>query len=136
MNNNDSEITSEKMAVMIRDIIKNTPKNYDANYEEVGKIDEEIQDLLHLLEMSDVSATLFLKTAMEIKDLRIKRRVLKDENELLEPLVEVAKNNSSLLQKLDKCVGEIRKINKRLQNRTYTPRVRNELREKINGQVL
>lgn len=122
----------EQTAILIRDAIRDLPKQYNRNYEEIGKLDEEQQDILHYIELGKRLGTVQSHDPyMQIRKLRIKRRKLKNENEQLEGLVSILKKFAPYLNDLNRTIGDIRRTKDIQANRQYKCRVRDDLQEKM-----
>lgn len=94
----------------VRDVYINYPKRYDLNKEELQKIEWEIQDLLHIIELTNFNASEGYKWAKELQRLRQSRRVLKDELESLEKVKEFVSYPKPSEKVISKTLGELRSI--------------------------
>lgn len=125
----------EQTAIIIRDAIKDIPKRYSENQDRITRIERELCDIRHLIELGKAN----LYEAWQIyemqQDLYIERRKLKDENEQLKHLQPIMKNMKDKAVKLDQSIKEIRKVKNNMDNRLYRCRVRKDLQEKINSGV-
>ncbi|WP_182200115.1 hypothetical protein [Paraliobacillus salinarum] len=121
----------EQTAIFIRNAVRDVPDRLNTNNAQLTKINQEIQDLMHVVEFSSFNASDGYRLAKDLKIARKKRRELKNELELLEPLVSVLKKFRNNLQEMDKAVGEIRKVKALQQSRTYKCRVREDLQIKL-----
>jgi hypothetical protein len=121
----------EKAASLLRSIIKEAPKLLAANADDIKVCEKELNDIEHVLELSTFNASKGYYFAKEIQNVRIRRRYLKDQNELLEPLVEVVTRMRSFENDLNKAIGEIRKVKSRHECRSYKMRVREDLQAEI-----
>ena len=121
----------EQTAILIRDAIRDLPERHRQNKVEIERLQGEQQDLLHFIEFNNVGTVQSHKIYKDIQRVRVERRKLKDENELLEPLVETLRKFKGQLSELDKVIGDIRKVDNKLRNRGYKCRVRNDLQEKM-----
>ena len=101
------------------------PSRYKAAEDEVKKQEAITQDLLHSLELNDLTYKQRCRVATRIAKNRKDRRKAKDDIELLSPLYLFITdpNNKKVFDKLTDILGETRKVEKRHLNRTYTPRV-------------
>lgn len=59
---------------------------YPANYNQIGELDKELCDIQHMIEFTPIDIQRGFRFAKQTKEARVKRRQLKDENELLKPL--------------------------------------------------
>ena len=124
-----SEIIQALQAV--RDVYINFPKRYDLSKEELQKIEWEIQDILHIVELSNFNASEGFKWAKELQRLRKARRALKDELESLEKVKEFLAFPKPTEKVVNKTIGDLRGIESRKENRTYHMRMRKDLQELI-----
>lgn len=123
----------EETTVMIRDSIKDLPKRYKQNEIEMKKLDLETQDLLHVVELGKVDAILRQKIFEDLRKVRQARRKIKEENELLAPIVDVLDGLKNKLHEFDNGLGKIRKVKVAQSNRRYGFRVRHDLDKVLNG---
>lgn len=82
----------------------------------------ETQDILHKLELEEITYHEYARLSKVLKEVRIKRREAKDIAEQLEPLVDWEAQNSKSIKELEKVLGEMRKAEKSKQNRHYNPK--------------
>lgn len=92
------------------------PEQLELAKEELKRVEEKIQNILHIIELDK-----------ELKELRKKRRKLKDEIELLEAVNEI--HNYSNINKgiIGNIIGKVRNIIRKQENRRYTVRIRKDL---------
>lgn len=121
----------EENFVMFRDMVKEVPDQYNNNIKEIERLDQETQDILHLLEFAPINARDGYKLSKMLQDTRRERRELKDQNRLLEPLVPMMKKYRNELNNMDKILGEIRKRSRMQDVRGYRCRVRTDLQESL-----
>ena len=83
------------------------------------------QDYLHQLELLPFSYHDRAKTAEKLKDCRIHRRAMKDTIAITAPIVDFARSEKGkvLISNLQQVLGKVRKEERRLEERTYTPKV-------------
>ncbi|WP_137744567.1 hypothetical protein [Robertmurraya siralis] len=115
----------------VRDVYINYPKRLELNQEELKKIDSEIQDILHVIELTSFNASDGYKWAKELQRLRKSRRMLKDELEQLEKIKDFLNFPKPTEKVINKTIGELRTIESRKENRTYHMRMRKDLQELI-----
>lgn len=83
----------------------------------------EIQDLLHLLELSvTLPKEEYAMIAERIRLARIERRKAKDVSELIKPLYQVCLNADKLIKNINQAKAEMHKIDDKKEARTYSPR--------------
>ena len=95
---------------------------------EETRLEKLTQDYLHLLELTDLSYHDRAKLAEKLKDCRIQRRTAKDMVAVLEPIVEFlsTERGKVLISQLQQVLGKIRKAEKYIEQRSYTPKVLNK----------
>lgn len=121
----------EKATMALRTIIIEAPKMLEANLEEIRVLENEIMDIEHVLELKPFNASKGYAYARQISEARKRRRVLKDQNDQLKPLVEVLRRPKITGNELNKAIGEIRRVKKTLEGRTYRMRVRTDLQDEL-----
>lgn len=95
---------------------------YEADYSRLNALENEIQDILHFVEMStDKNANTGYKLYKQLCELRRERRALKSEMELLQPVYNMFKN-TGMLAKLMQAQGECHDIKQIIENRVYSVR--------------
>lgn len=82
----------------------------------------ETQDILHALELQDLSYHRQAKLAKKLVDVRKRRRKAKDMIAQIEPLLKWANTNKKSIDELKQVLGNIRKLEKGAENRFYNPR--------------
>lgn len=115
----------------VRDIYIKYPQRYEQNQEELRKVEAEIQDVLHIIELTTFNASDGYKWAKELQRLRKVRRDLKNELEELEKVKEFASFQRPTEKNISKIIGDIRHIENRQSNRKYSMRMRKELQDLI-----
>lgn len=84
--------------------------------------DKETQDILHWLEFHvgpDMDTCDLLKVAIELGAVRQRRREAKDTEMVTEPVIDWISKNEPVKKGLERLLGEVRKAEKRTQNRCY-----------------
>jgi len=116
----------------VREVYVNAPRRYEQLEKDLKKLDIETQDLLHLMELRDLDLYKGFTTYKDLQRVRQERRKVKDEMELLEPVLELNKYPGKPTEKIiNKYLGEVRKVVLRQQNRTYSMRVRDDLQNLV-----
>lgn len=117
-------------ASTITTIFTDVVKNYERNLGIIKQADEEINDLLHEIELSKpkdmYKGYLIYK---EIREARIRRRTAKEENELLKDMYDyfTGQNGQTFKSKIQSIQGNSVKIRNAQEQRIYQPRQRNDL---------
>jgi hypothetical protein len=114
------------MVTITTDIIK----NYERNTENIKRIEDELNDIMHEVELSKPKdlyhGWIMYKT---IRDLRIERRRCKEENELMKDMYEYFKSQQGQAFKtnIQQIQGSAAKLREVQEHRTYKPRQRDDL---------
>ena len=103
-------------------------KDYTWNFDQLIRMDQLTQDYLHKLELEDLSYSERAKIATQLRDCRKVRREHKDTKETLEPLVQFLESDKgrNMMNLLRETLGKTRKIELKMENRVYRPRVLEE----------
>lgn len=111
-------------------IFKDVVKKYEDNIKIIKQSEDELNDLQHEIELSSpkdmYKGYLMYK---EIREVRIRRRVAKEENELLKDMYDyfVGQNGQTFKSKIQSIQGNSAKIMNSQEQRTYQPRQRDDL---------
>ena len=111
-------------------IFQDVKKNYENNEEIIKQTEDELNDLYHECELADpkdmYKGYLMYKA---IRDVRIRRRQAKQENEILKDIYEYlgSQSGQSFKTKMQSIQGSSAKIQSAQESRTYQPRQRNDL---------
>lgn len=106
-------------------LMEDAKKDYTWNYNEVNRMDKLTQDYLHKLELDELDYKERAKIATQLTKCRKARRACKDTVEVLEPLVQFLESDKgkNLLNLVREALGKTRKVEERMETRTYIPRV-------------
>lgn len=109
-------------------MMDNAVKDHAWSREEVNRMDRLTQDLLHQLELDGLDYGERAKVATKLMQCRQLRREHKDTVEILEPLVQFLDSDKgkNMMNLLREALGRTRKVEERMENRTYHPRVLND----------
>lgn len=111
-------------------IFQDVINNYERNLEIIKQAEEELMDLEHEIELSAPKDMYKGYLAYkEVRDVRIKRRKAKEENELLKDMYDYLKSQQgqSFKNKIQSIQGASVKLRDAQEHRTYIPRQRNDL---------
>lgn len=99
--------------------------DYEWNKAEVNRLDKLTQDYLHKLELDGLDYKGRAKVATKLTSCRQLRRESKDTVEMLEPLVAFLESDKgkNMMNLLRDALGKTRKVEERMQNRTYRYKV-------------
>lgn len=111
-------------------IFQDVKKNYENNIEIIKQAEEELNDLYHECELADPKDMYGgWKLYKAIREVRIRRRNAKQENEVLKDMYEYLNSQSgqTFKSKMQSIQGASVKIQAAQESRTYQPRQRNDL---------
>lgn len=122
----------EEAIKSVREVYVNLPRRYEQLEKDLKKLDMETQDILHLMELKNLNLHHGFMTYKDLQRVRQERRKVKDEMEMLEPILELNKYAGKPVEKhLNKHLGEVRKVALSQQGRSYRMRVRDDLQELV-----
>ena len=103
--------------------LKAAQSRYDDNFRIVGECDLQGQDVLHKIEMGDdLDVKRGFGMYKAIRSMRRKRRVCKNENDLLRPICAYLEKHSDLISQLERLQGDIAQMQSAIDGRKYTMR--------------
>ena len=112
--------TIEELASIVRTL----PLTIETLTNEITRCEAAIMDIDHWIEINNFPTRVGGKLSKKIKELRLKRRNLKDDLMVLTPIHEFLLAHGSAFKQMDKMRGDVRKkvayVNS---ERSYTPRV-------------
>ena len=111
-------------------IFQDVVKTYERNIEIIKQAEGELSDLEHEIELSNPkNARDGYKLYKELREVRIRRRTAKDENQMLEDMYDYFKGQQgqAFKNKLQQIQGAAAKIENAQACRTYIPRQRSDL---------
>lgn len=117
-------------ASTIISIFADVVKNYERNLEIIKQAEDELNDLAHEIELSNpkdmYKGYLMYK---EIREIRVRRRTAKEENELLKDMYDylTSQNGQSFKGKIQTIQGNSVRVRNSQEQRTYQPRQRSDL---------
>ena len=126
MRNNIAEQHSSTIISIYNDVVK----KYESNVELIKQLEEELMDIEHEIELGkDLDMFKGWQRYKDLRDVRRKRRVAKDENQLLQDMYDFLKSpqGQSVKTKFQQIQGNSVKTYDSQNRRTYTPRQRNDL---------
>ena len=106
-------------------MLEEAQKDYIWNCDEMRRMDDLTQDYLHKLELDGLDYKERAKVATQLMKCRQARRECKDTIEILEPLMQFlySDKGKSLYNQFRETLGKTRKVEERMETRTYIPRV-------------
>jgi hypothetical protein len=126
MSNNIVNQYTSTIVTIYQDVVK----TYERNIEIIKQAEEELNDLYHEVELSApkdmYKGYLVYK---EIREVRIRRRTAKEENELLKDMYDyfMGQNGQAFKNKIQSIQGNSVRLRTTQEQRTYQPRQRNDL---------
>lgn len=113
-------------------MVDQAKQDYEWNHSEVNRLDYLTQDYLHKLELDGLSYAERAKVATQLARCRQLRRASKDTVEILQPLIEFleTEKGKQLLNLMREILGKTRKVEERMENRTYRNKVLEEDEQK------
>ena len=111
---------ARELSSNLRDTVNIIRKTNDDLYKQLSQIDKLIIDLKHEIEFGKFDVFRGYKKFKQLQEALQQRRIIKDEVELIEPLI---RYTGSIEKSVDKVYTAV--VNKELgyKNRKYTPRV-------------
>ena len=120
----------ENYSTTLVTIYQNVIRDYEKGLERIDEIQDELQDIFHEIELSPnknmYDGYLFYK---RIKELRVERRRLKEETEIMKETYEYFKGQQgqAFKTRMQQLQGNAAKLRKTQESRTYKPRQRSDL---------
>lgn len=116
------EMDASKVLEQFLDFVNSAEGLMDQAIAGQQEAEAETQDILHALELEKHSYHEAASLARKLAKVRQARRQEKDIVAQLAPVVEWAKENDVAIRRLQRVLGELRKVDRNIQNRFYTPR--------------
>lgn len=110
----NSEILSDFLTYL-----RDAKQVYNMAVQDENDANDATQDILHSLEIDGGSYHELAKLSKVLQDVRRKRREAKDKTICLEPIVQWIEDNAAVIKGLERLLGEVRKAERSLENRTY-----------------
>ena len=102
--------------------VRNMLARYQYDKEEYSRAEQEMQDILHYIEMStDKNANVGFKLYKQLAEVRRRRRVCKNEMDLLQPIYD-SFSGGEKLNALAQILGTVRAAKQTINSRAYTLR--------------
>lgn len=102
-------------------------KEWGTWMDELHLCEQEIQDLLHEIELTKFDACRGYRLCKDLQEVRQRRRQLKKKMEIAEHLKYFLENNKQLKISLFKVLAAMEKTEESQNRRIYTPRVRTDI---------
>lgn len=106
-------------------LIDGVRRTYNWHYEEVGRLDKLTQDLLHQLELGNLSYSERAKVATQLAQCRKLRRLSKDTTDVFSAIYQFIESDRGkiAINHLKEVLGQTRKAEAKLNNRSYKYKV-------------
>ncbi len=109
--------------------LSNAVKLYDVAEKDISKLQRETQDILHAIEITELSGEDSIKYVNELRAIRIQRRIAKNFVESVYPIKEFAQMSESFVNGLKSLYTQITEIQNSIHNREYQPREKTTMQE-------
>lgn len=109
-------------------LIAGIDKDYAAIRAALSEVNQEQEDLLHELELSQLAAHERSIVANKLIEVRRRRRQLLNDFQIIEPALRFAKAHEALKLTLYRLAHGMRKVQDSLNSRQYTPRIRTDIK--------
>jgi hypothetical protein len=113
--------------------LKDVTTRWDGNFAEIGELDKQVSDLVHYIELeTEIDKQKAYEFAIKLRDARIKRRKLKDENRLLGGIYNYIKANPNISAQLATQQGYCTQQADAIARQAYLPRT--DVLEELGGE--
>lgn len=104
--------------------LRDAKMDYAVNQDIETEAEKETQDILHTIELDDISYHEYARLSKALKTIRQRRRAAKDRCIRLEPVVTWCNSSEPLIKSLERLLGLVRKAEKSTENRMYVSRTK------------
>ena len=112
----------------IYSILKEIPSTEEEYKKKLSELDLEEQDLLHEIELIDLSRSERSTMCLKLKDVRQTRRTVKELSEILDVLVKFRSKNIKEINHINMAAMRMKEIMKIQKERVYYPRMRSDMK--------
>lgn len=105
-------------------ILNSVPDLWKQTCDDMRLVDLEMSDILHELELEEISEDKGSELAFEIKDIRQRRRVIKDDQIAFAHLKDFCEKNGTFAKRLEEVVASMNTEIDARSRRIYRPKVR------------
>ena len=113
------------------EILNSVPELWKQTCEDIKHADLETSDILHELELGEFDKKKGYKLASEIKEIRQRRRVVKEDQSAFAYLKDFCEKNGTFAKRLDEVVTLMQREIDARSRRIYTPKIRTDKMEPI-----
>lgn len=102
--------------------LTNCDEEYNIAVQSESNADAATQDILHHIELEENSQLDYIYEGLQLHRVRRERRQAKDTQRLTKPIREWMAANKRVIRDLEKLLGEVRRQERYIENRSYTPK--------------
>lgn len=102
--------------------LTNCDEEYNIAVQSESDADAATQDILHHIELEENSQLDYIYEGLQLHRVRRERRQAKDTQRLTKPIREWMAANKRVIRDLEKLLGEGRRQERYIENRSYTPK--------------
>ena len=102
--------------------LMNCDEEYNIAVSRENDADAATQDILHHIELKENSQLDYIYEGLQLHRIRKERRRAKDTQQLTKPIKEWAEVNKRIIKELEQLLGEVRRQERYIENRSYTPK--------------
>lgn len=102
--------------------LTNCDEEYNIAVQKENDADAATQDILHHIELEENSQLDYTYEGSQLHRVRRDRRQAKDTQQLTKPIKEWAASNKRIIKELERLLGEVRRQERYIENRFYTPK--------------
>lgn len=114
------------------DFLRDSDQQYCMAVENEKDANDATQDILHAIELSTYNSRRTGHLVKTLKTVRKNRRTAKETKETLLAVVDWSEKHKDAIKSLERLLGDVRKTERRIQNRVYSPRTE-IMKEEVNG---
>lgn len=97
-------------------------QKYAMAIEDQKEADNETQDILHAIELNAFDTKKTRGLVKTLQKIRKRRRTAKETIEIYYPVLTWVGQNRSIIKSLERLLGDVRKVERRIEGRTYSPK--------------
>lgn len=129
-------LSTEEDLKTFKRVVFEYPKEHEKLKKEISRLDQEINDLMHILELGKLDSRSLKDIAEELQIATKKRREAKDKESQLRmtiPFISSLNVEENTINKLDGIIIRSAKLEADRKNRKYTARIRTDLDWMLNS---
>ena len=130
----NEKLSNSMIITLFLNFIDNVQKYKPIYTDLLEQEDKLCQDLLHTLELQDMSYTERAKIATKLSTNRKDRRFYKDTCQIMEDISIWLCNNKKAVEELKQVLGKVRKIEKYQKDRQYIPKTVKNIQDLYKGE--